>query len=826
MYISGIYYIVFFRQRILLNLFCLLSLFVFLSCHKKVQRLTDLDTSNNTGTNLSDGGIKIINNTVYDLGGKEIEVSGTLVFKGGGKIVNGTIKGNKTKIMAEGKFILFENVKIKGTWDVPEGFLYWFTDGRDPIRNFSALCNLIEMGAVCVLDKMYPVSTASKNEYYNTTRAIEIRGMDRQNCGLILKTKHTFSNAYFRSIKGNDISLKNMTLVTEDYMNKVKPAGYDYYFAWSYYSSADRESKPDMNYIKIESCDILGAITFRYSSSAQNTTPPEMLNTGIDSIIVTGNRIEDCVSLLELSNGRYDMALVQNNEIKNIYGPVFYFPLGDLTEPFSPTELSKRRKIFDFRGNHVYNEKPVISTGEGYMSSFVVKGAEINIENNIFENLINLNDAIETVPFYTSALYQSKIKNNKVVNCLGRGFLPVVGGSNCFLRIRGSRNVYVENNIFELNRKALVALSLLDKESSQLKTVDIKRFRFGLWSANLNAEDFTSKYVFTNNIFKVAVLSDHSILSRSQVLCKGNKIFVQYLAKYDDKNWGTSGDSHDGSLIVIRDKTQNGNLIFENNEIEINESASDRFLFIKDVNDNKDFSLVSYNNNIFRFDGEVSIAMPRTKVLTVTNQLAGEGYFSYNEATTNSSEITIQSMNVIQKIYSYKAGEIPPFHIKMAGSATISADKNQDSVIHLMNIRFQDLYTNQGLKKSPVIVNVTGEYIQKNGTKIKEEFQVLVKDFSNLYYMGVQNKPERTSTFWTPRGDHYRNEVVQMNGARAKYPLTISSAFRKKSVDNSGYLFIKGTGDVKSFEITLHVETDINKLKNETELIRHVKKIN
>ncbi len=815
-----------FKNIYYIKLICFYVFLGLISCSRVVKNKEILVNNDDVSLFLSGNGTKTIDNKIYNLQGKTIHVSGTLSFKNGGKIINGTLTGKGVKILSSGNTSIFENISVKGKWDVPEGYLYWFSDGSDPFLNFKALCSLVEMESVCVLDKMYAISTSTAHEHYRTTKSVRIRGVKRKECGLVLKTKHSHSNAYFRSVSGNNIYLKNMTLVTEDYKNKMAPKGYDYYFAWSYYSSVDRESKPDMQYFKIESCDILGAVSFRYSSSAQNTTPSEMLQTGIDTILVLNSKIEDCVSLIELSNGRYDISRIENNEIKNIYGPVFYYPLGDLTSPFSPTELSKLRKSFVFRNNRVYGERPVFSKGEGYMSSFVVKGAEILIENNVFENIINENDEIETVPFYASALIQTKILGNRVINCLGRGYSPMVGGSNCFLRIRGSKNVLVDSNYFELNSKALAALNVIKNENSDLSTANIAKFRFALWTSNLNDDDFTAKYEFTNNIFNLAVLADHCIMSRSHVLFKNNKIAIQYLAKYDSNNWGIGGEAHDGSLIVLRDKTKAGNLIFENNDIEIKISASPQFLFTKDVNDNKEYLNVTYRNNIFRFNGEVSLAMPKSKEMFASNQLIGTGNISYNESTTNSPEITIQKMNLTQKITNYKAGANSPIHIKMSGIAKVVAENNQDSVINLLNIRFQDLFANQSLKMSPIVINIKGNYIQKNGTKITEEFQVLVKDFSSVYYMGLRNNLERTSTFWTPRNKHYRNEVLQVNGIPAKFPLTISSTFRQKSIDNYGYLLITGTKDVKSFDVSISVEPNIKKVYVESELIRQVKKIN
>ncbi len=806
-------------MNIILKLSLLFIGILILSCTKKRYLTNEIPNTIELLSNKDS--VLIKSSDTYDLKGKSLIVQGTLKFQNGGKIINGTLIGMNAKIKADKTSHIFQNIKIEGTWDVQEGYINWFSDGFDPILNFRALCCIIEMEAICVLDKLYAIATPIPNEYYNTKKSIKIRGTERHKTGLILNTKHSLSNAYFRSVSGNNISLQNMTLMTEDYSKKIPPKGYDYYFAWSYYSSVDRESKPNMEYFKIESCNILGAITFRYSASTQNTTPSEMLKTGIDTIIVVDSKIDQSVSLIELSNGRYDLTLVKNNEIKNIYGPIFYFPLGDLPSPFSPTELSSLRKSFIFENNRVYNDDLVFSYGEGYMSSFVVKGAEITIEDNVFENLLNDNDKIETVPFYTSALSRTDILNNKVTNCLGRGYSEDVGGSNCFLRIRGSKNVYVKGNKFELNNKGLVKLGLLKSEKSNILEVDKTRFRFSLWSANLNDNDFEAEYVFENNVFSTSFLNEHSIMSRSKILFTNNRIDINYLADLYKENWINSQSIYNGSLILFRDKTFKGNLQFNDNIISVLQSDSPVLSFTKDVNDNKDYDYISYKNNKFIFNGDVSLALPRSKSIESVNRLNGKGSISYNETTTNNPQRTINNLNSTLVTELYNASLNALIHPKFTGTTTIIAENNADTIINVMNIRFQDVYSNVDLKSGPILIDIDALYTLKDKSKVNESYQLVIGDFSNLYFINKSDKIDQTFPFWTIRMPKYRYITSQSDGRLSKFPLVITSTFRDQSIDNNSFLIISNTKDIASFNIKVKIADNKASQRSTSRLLEH-----
>ena len=68
--------------------------------------------------------------SVYDLKNERVKLPKgvTLKFTGTGKLTNGTIIGDRCKILAEGR--VFYNVQVEGGWECV-GNAFWFTDGCD-----------------------------------------------------------------------------------------------------------------------------------------------------------------------------------------------------------------------------------------------------------------------------------------------------------------------------------------------------------------------------------------------------------------------------------------------------------------------------------------------------------------------------------------------------------------------------------------------------------------------------------------------------------------------------------------------------------------------
>ena len=77
---------------------------------------------------LEQGNVIRVTNDI-DLGGKELVLpeNSTLVFKGG-IIRNGSVVGSGTDIVKGKDRVLFDNVEIKGSWNVREIFSSCFND--------------------------------------------------------------------------------------------------------------------------------------------------------------------------------------------------------------------------------------------------------------------------------------------------------------------------------------------------------------------------------------------------------------------------------------------------------------------------------------------------------------------------------------------------------------------------------------------------------------------------------------------------------------------------------------------------------------------------
>ncbi|MBK9042489.1 MAG: hypothetical protein IPN97_04585 [Saprospiraceae bacterium] len=151
---------------------------------------------------------------------------------------------------------------------------------------------------------MYDIECSSKNNGYETDKSIHISSYIGKNCGFRLLTKHSPGKAYFFSNGGNNIKLNNITVETVEHYRGEKPKNENFYFARSDYSSINPNCKPSFDYFIIDSCKILGSVAFSYGLSSNNTTPHEMLTSGIKNIEIKKIILLKNQTLLELSNGK------------------------------------------------------------------------------------------------------------------------------------------------------------------------------------------------------------------------------------------------------------------------------------------------------------------------------------------------------------------------------------------------------------------------------------------------------------------------------------------------------------------------------------------
>ncbi len=786
--------------------FILIYSFLFISCAEKKQLITSKSNTNTSFLSFKSCKSKIIIDSVIDLQGEEIKLNCDLDFRNNGYIKNGTLIGNNSKIISNTTNKIFSDVYLKGTWNIDNGKMYWFTDGRDPKLNFKSLCNLINIDAPVYLDRFYDIEAESINSSYATLKDIKIMGTNSSQAGLCLLTKHSIGEAYFKNKTGNNILLKNISIKTKDSKNHIKPIGYDYHFARCDYSSLNKDAIPCLKYFIIDSCLISGAVSFKYAVSSNNTSPAQMLNSGIENIQIKNSTIEESVTLLELSNGKYESLIIDNNRINNIYGCTFFFPLGGMPVEFSSEKLYIARKICQFKNNQVKNDFPINSLAHGYMSPLAAKGNNFEVENNIIEDVINLRDGIETVPFYCSASGLLEINNNKIKNCLGRGIKLPGGSANCLLKLKGAKNVIANDNRFILEKDALKYLGVITIVNGK-DVFDVKNFRFCLIGSELNKHDFQSSYKFRNNLFSTELLTDLSHLSRSNIDFEKNTFLVNNLVKSDNTNWGDGGIDHSGTFFILRDSVKNGYLNFVDNYTKIVNLETDLY-FTKDYNDNKWFKEVNYKNNIFELSGNISLALPRSLKTYTENTLSGKGCIFYNEMSTANLDITLNQITATNYIHDYYASSDAPFHIKSNGTYKIKSDNNISDFINLMDIRLNDLYYNKAIKTTPIIVDINVKLKNKDGKAFHEKYQLILRDHQSIFYKNSEARFRESPTIDAQNSIFYT--VLPDSGRKSQYPLSLVS---NKHKSLSSQLRVLNTNNVKSFDIDITVNA-LSNLKN------------
>lgn len=107
-------------------------------------------------------GSRIELTTDYDLNGEAFRVpEGVTLVSKGGVIRNGTLYGNKTKVTGDKPF--FQNVEIKGTWDVPVISTYLFKDLSydNSLRDVLALSSSDTYNAITIEEGDYYVTASS-----------------------------------------------------------------------------------------------------------------------------------------------------------------------------------------------------------------------------------------------------------------------------------------------------------------------------------------------------------------------------------------------------------------------------------------------------------------------------------------------------------------------------------------------------------------------------------------------------------------------------------------------------------------------------------------
>lgn len=158
-------------------------------------------------------GNRIIIDKNVDLKGRECKIPAgkMLVFKGG-RIKNGILKGDMTKIECKGK--AFDRVTIKGSWNVPEISTKFFADlsYENSLQNVVALANPKVQNRIVI----------EKGDYYvKANKGADVCLPVSSNTDVILNgTIHLVANAYkhyyILNIKGKNIKVRGKGSIIGD----------------------------------------------------------------------------------------------------------------------------------------------------------------------------------------------------------------------------------------------------------------------------------------------------------------------------------------------------------------------------------------------------------------------------------------------------------------------------------------------------------------------------------------------------------------------------------------------------------------------------------
>jgi hypothetical protein len=740
----------------------------------------------------------------FQLQGRTLEISGRLIFDGTGQIENGTIRG-KNAVIEAGSVTCFDNVRLEGTWQNPEINLTWLVSGENALHNFNALTNIIRLGKVVLLDRMFAIATRGDRNSYTGPEDIVIRGIDKSQCGLILMTKHANSYAYFRSPTGNNIDISNITLTTQDQVDGKTPDNGEFRFAHCWYSSIFRDARPDLDFFKIDNCMISGNIRFSYGGNPLDMSVTEYLQLGVPTVQIERNSFENVVQILNISNLIYDSVRISENEISNIYGPVFFFPISGLPATFPASSIYKGRTFMQIRDNHVSNEDPLFSISTTYMSIVVAKGNRFEVLDNTFENVLNLRPGTGTYPFYCSASDYLLVKGNTIKNCgtLADG----KSGRSSLCKLKGADNCDIIDNTFIFDRQGLVDLGLLSSVHDDPATIDSSKFQFSIfdgWSPGL---DSVSVMRVERNVFKAAVLSDVSHIFNAQFYLKDNTFEIGHVRTTDKKNYGSAGRRFNHTVFNFRSPLRNAVMEIERNRVSVGSMDSTILFFTYNINDDKEYERVVYRDNTFKVNGIVSLDYPRTKTLISENIFEGNGSMTFTQAATAKKNRTIGELRSVQKIDRYTDNPNGILFLKNFGSAAIKVEKNTAETANLVRVTFNDLYHYNDQDQLPILLTIKVKTRPALGREQNYLYRIVFKDYRSMYFADpVSGELKRNTPYWSSGNPPFSHDIAPITSGNDKIRLSLKSHSAWGSRHREGYIMLQNLGEVESFEVEASIQ--------------------
>jgi hypothetical protein len=612
--------------------YLLMFLFLLNSCSRK--KHAELSTFNKE---------EMVVSGLYDLKGKVLQLQNTkLNVLEGGKLINGKIRCENCELHAQA-YKIFENVLLEGNWSNNIGYLEWFLGGdfKDPKRNLIILERLLESDFQVVFNRLVPIEAASNVSTAAPTRSIFLKGTDRLNSGLVLITKHQnqFFN-YFRSERGFNLHMENMSLLSEDYINGVfDERESQYKFTGAFYQGHfNPHARPSIDSIIIRNCFIGGNIGIaKYGAHSNNQSLKEFgENSMITKLIVENNTFQNCNSPFSFSNMGYGDIFVQNNEVFNFSAAFLSIPESGINEAYyEPLRINKGRVVFE---NNVFKNDRVVKVPEGRaLSPCVIKGGNSSMffNNNKLENLLSDSRDASVNTFYFTCQSPGffSAKNNIIKNVVHQGS-PSHPAS--MVRNRWCSSFHFENNQVSLEKEALVKIGVLKHINDDLKNIDGNKFYIELFQ-NGGQTSFENSFHIMNNQFSIPVINKSTeIHGMSDFVFKNNSLKIDYFGPSNV----TSTTSRDNVLFLSRhrydrdEKREAKGFIFSKNKITIDKTDG-HLIFLEypngvqvngknGVDKNFNFKLVELRDTIFVNNTTITVGVPDGEIQNFSPVIAGK----------------------------------------------------------------------------------------------------------------------------------------------------------------------------------------------------------
>jgi hypothetical protein len=775
-------------------IFAFVTLFI-IGCSKKT-RISENDPNINSPRSYE----------IVDLANKSIHLKNKESLNNQTLYRNGNMVGSNTRIDA-GYQQIFDNVTLKGSWQNDTFALAWFVSGKNAEENFLAIIQIIHLGKVVLLDKMYTIATTPRWNTLLDPNDIRIIGKNRQNCGLTLETHFGRNSAYFNSLEGNNLHLENITLNTVESINGNSPNQNRYILISSSNNSQLPDANPKIDYIKIKNCFIQGNVMIRYGG---NTIDSQLIYKGINNIEIIDNKLSKVGDFFTVSNAVYSVARIQNNLIENIYGITFFFPISGSN--FDHEDVSKNRKNLTFSDNIITNEAAIFLPGVTYLSPIIAKGYDFTVRNNRIENILSLNPEAAAYGFYCSASNHLLVEDNYIKNCGGISSIDKTHSSS-LLKLKGAQNATVRNNEFHFDQSGLQLLGLL-RRNQKLSDINPQFWKLCLFDQWRNpGVDSTSTMIFENNIFKTATLSDYSHMFDAHINMTSNRFEIDYYMNTPVNNWDNQGVRLPYTMFYFRNPIKKGTFAFNNNSVIIKESAGGPFYLTVNRDDNKDFQSISYQNNIFNIPTDMGIDIGRTPEFIANNSTTGQGSLFFSHPTTLSKNTFVSNMKISQSSESISNHSKGLLNIRAHGILSFRVKRPTSDQMTLMNITLPDFHYYEDRDSLPISLHIKISY--NRGVRLeKHTYHIMIDKGNTSYFIDEYKRQTSSAMVWSQNHNTppFKNSIGAIKSTAEKDIKLFWSSQAASVFDHQhGFLVLEGLRGTTDLEIEAKVlPTPIN----------------